>query len=364
MSMINENKKISSYMAFYIVTTMQVGVGILGFERYIAKTAGHDAWISVILGGLSVHVLIWMIFKILSKENQDIIGVHHQLFGKWIGAVLSFLFLIYVLSTVVTVVRTYIEVIQIWVFPELNTAIITIIILGLSYSFVVGGIRVVAGLSILGFFTTLPLFLLKYYALKEAHYSNILPLFDHSFTEILAGTKGVTLNYVGFELILLYLPFLKQPEKAHKWAQLGNVMTTVTYFITLFVSFVYFNQEQLQHTIWATLTLWKVVDLPFAQRFEYAGIALWLFVILPNICIGLWSVSRGLHRLYKTKQKSVLRALVFVVFIACILLINRQQIDMLNNTVSKVGFYILYFYVPFLFVIQLVLQKVRRTKHG
>ncbi|MGD6962451.1 GerAB/ArcD/ProY family transporter [Fictibacillus phosphorivorans] len=364
MSQISENKQISPYMAFYMVTTMQIGVGILGFERYIAKSAGHDAWISVIIGGLSFNVLIWMIYRVLSKENADIIGVHKNLFGRWIGGALSFLLLIYFSSTILTVLRTYIEVIQIWVFPELNTAVIAIILLGLAYSYVIGGIRVVAGLSVLGFFITLPLFLLKYYALKNAHYTNLLPILDHSFSDLMAATKGVTLDYLGFELILLYLPFLKQPEKSQKWAHLGNLFTMFTYLITVFVSFVYFNQEQLQHTIWATLTLWKIVDLPFAQRFEYAGIALWLFVVLPNICIGLWSVSRGIHRLYKIKQKSALRTILFVIFICCILVVDRQQVDILNTKVSQIGFYILYAYIPFLFVIQLISGKVRKTKNG
>ncbi|MFG6494670.1 GerAB/ArcD/ProY family transporter [Fictibacillus sp. UD] len=364
MSQISENKQISPYMVFYMVTTMQVGVGILGFERYIAKSAGHDAWIAVVLGGLSFNIIIWMIYRILLKENTDIVGVHRNLFGRWVGGLLSLLLLLYFISTVITVLRTYIEVIQIWMFPELGTGVIAILFLVLAYSFVVGGIRAVAGLAVLGFFITLPLFLLKYYALKDAHYTNLLPIFDHSITEILAATKGVTLNYLGFELILLYLPFLKQPEKSQKWAHFGNLFTIFTYFITIFVSFVYYNQEQLQHTIWATLTLWKIVDLPFAQRFEYAGIALWLFVILPNLCIGLWSVSRGLHRLYKIKQKSALRALLLVVFVSCILVIDRQQVDILNSSVSNIGFYILYFYIPFLFVIQLILTKVRKTKHG
>ncbi|KZE69230.1 spore gernimation protein GerB [Fictibacillus phosphorivorans] len=364
MSQISENKQISPYMVFYMITTMQVGVGILGFERYIAKSAGHDAWIAVVLGGLSFNIIIWMIYRILLKEKTDIIGVHRSLFGRWIGGLLSVLLLLYFSSIVITILRTYIEVIQIWVFPQLGTEVIAIIFLFLAYSYVIGGIRVVAGLAVLGFFITIPLFLLKYYALKSGHYSNLLPFFEHSITEILAATKGVTLNYVGFELILIYLPFLKQPEKSQKWAHYGNFFTIFTYLITIVVSFVYYNQEQLQHTIWATLTLWKIVDLPFAQRFEYAGIALWLFVILPNVCIGLWSVSRGLHRLFKIKQKSALRALLLVVFTACILVIDRQQIDMMNNTVSKVGFYILYLYIPFLFVTQLIFTKVRKTKNG
>jgi spore germination protein (amino acid permease) len=362
MSLPKENKQISPYMVFYLITTMQVGVGILGFERYVAKFAGHDGWISVIISGLSFNVLIWLIYKILSKENNDIFAVHKNMFGKWIGGVLSLILIMYFTSFVITILRSYVEVIQIWIFPELSNWLISIILLLLAYSFVIGGLRVVTGLCLIGFFYTIPLFLLKYYALKQGHLYNLLPIFDHSIKELMAGTKAVTLDYLGFELILVYFPFIKHVEKSHKWAHFGNLFTMFTYLITILVSFMYFNQEQLKHTIWGTLTLWKIVDLPFAQRFEYAGIAIWLFVVLPNICLGLWSVSRGLRQLFSIKQKTGLRVLLVIVFISSILLINRQQVDLLNTTVSSIGFYIVYFYIPFLFIIQWTLSKVRKLK--
>lgn len=360
----NENKQLSPYMTFYLITTMQVGVGILGFERYIAKSAGHDAWMAVIISGLSFSVLIWICYKILLKENNDIISVHKNLFGKWFGGLLSIFLLLYFFGFVVTILRTYIEVIQIWMFPELATWVIAVLLLLVAYSFVIGGLRVVTGLCLLGFFYTIPLFLLKYYALKEGHFYNLLPIMDHSIKEIFSATKAMTLNNLGIELILIYFPFIKQAKKSHKWAQFGNLFTLFTYLITALVSFVYFNQEQLQHTIWGTLTLWKIVDLPFAQRFEFAGIAIWLFVILPNICLGLWAISRGLRQLFSMKQKTGLLIISTLVFISCILLIDRQQIDLLNTTVSKAGFYIVYFYIPLLFIFQVILTKVRNKKHA
>lgn len=46
---------------------MQVGVGVLGFQRYIAKSAGHDAWMAVITGGILIHLLVWMSYQMLKK---------------------------------------------------------------------------------------------------------------------------------------------------------------------------------------------------------------------------------------------------------------------------------------------------------
>jgi spore germination protein (amino acid permease) len=359
-----ENKQVSPYLAFYLVTTMQIGVGILGFERYIAKSSGQDAWICVLASGFSINILIWMIYKILNAEQNDITVVHRTLFGKWLGGLFSLYLIVYFLAFVVTLTRTYIEVIQVWVFPEVGTWLLAAFILILAYSYISGGFRVVAGLCLLGFLFTVPLFLLKYYALKDAHLTNLLPVFDHSIKELFIGTKTMTLNYLGFEVLLMFYPFFKNPEKSEKWAHYGNGFSILTYIITLIVSLLYFNQEMLQHTIWSTLTLWKVVDLPFAERFEYAGIAMWLFVVLPNICLGLWAAGRGIRQLFSVKQSTSLRVSIPLVFICCVLIIDRQQIDFLNTMISKIGFYTIYLYIPFLFFIHLLVKKMRDKKNG
>ncbi|WP_353957955.1 GerAB/ArcD/ProY family transporter [Peribacillus simplex] len=39
----------------------------MGFERIIAKEAGQDAWISVLISGLIINVLLWMCFKLLGR---------------------------------------------------------------------------------------------------------------------------------------------------------------------------------------------------------------------------------------------------------------------------------------------------------
>src|SRR3954469_3851102 len=64
-----ESRKISPFLVFFLITSMQFGVGILGFQRFIAKSAGYDAWMSIILAGLMIHIILWMMLKMLKIAN-------------------------------------------------------------------------------------------------------------------------------------------------------------------------------------------------------------------------------------------------------------------------------------------------------
>ncbi|RFU63827.1 GerAB/ArcD/ProY family transporter [Peribacillus glennii] len=355
-----ENRKVSAYYAMFLIHKMQLGVGILGFERVIAKYAEYDAWISIIIGGLSVHVILWLSFRILHKDGNDIVSIHQFTFGKWIGGVVTVFFILYILLITVTILRTYIEVIQVWMFPGLNAYVLMIVLGLLVYSFVIGGFRVIAGAAFMGILITLPLLLLKYFPLQQAHFSNLAPVFNHSIKDILLSAKTMTLNYIGFELVFMFYPFLNQPRKAEKWAHFGHAFSIFIYLVSALVSFVYFSQDQLKHSVWATLTLWKIVDLPFVERFEYVGISMWLFGVIPNICLGLWAASRAVKRLFYFEQRKSLIYLLAIVLMCSMYFETRQQVDLINTILSRMGFWIMYFYIPILFVLYTVVHKVRK----
>ncbi|HEU5140768.1 MAG TPA: GerAB/ArcD/ProY family transporter, partial [Bacillales bacterium] len=82
---VKESKKISPYMVMFVIHPLQIGVGILSFQHDIVKYAGYDAWISVILAGLGTHALLWIIYSILNKGKGDLIKIHRDMFGKWVG---------------------------------------------------------------------------------------------------------------------------------------------------------------------------------------------------------------------------------------------------------------------------------------
>lgn len=359
---IKERFLVSPFLVFFLVHTLQIGIGVLGFQRYIAKSAGYDAWIAVLAFGLIVNVLIWMIYSIMKKGNGDITVVHRDLFGKWIGGLFSLFFLVYLLFLAITVLRTFIEVIQVWMFPDLKVWSFSLMFLLLTYYVVSGGFRTVTGVGFLG--VVLPIYLLftLWFPLEFANFRNLLPIYDHSIKEISISTKASALSFLGFEALFMFYPFIKQPEKSQKWAHFGALFTTLLYLVVTIVSFAYYSEKQLAGTVWATLSMFKIVEMPFVERFEYIGIATYALVILPNICLTIWSSSRGVKQLFGIKQHKALIVLLVITFAVNCLLTDRSSVDMLNTNVSKIGFYFIVLYIPFLYIFSQIHHKVRGKK--
>ncbi|WP_078428534.1 GerAB/ArcD/ProY family transporter [Alkalihalobacterium alkalinitrilicum] len=360
---IKENFQISSYLVFFTIHAMQIGVGVLGFQRIIVKTAGFDAWIAVIIGGIVVHILIWMIYKILSPSGGDIVFVHQQLFGKWLGGFLSVLLILYFLGLAIVVLRTYIEVIQVWIFTEIPTWVFSLVAVLLLWYLINGGFRAVVGLAVISVFIPIPLFLLLILPLEFANFINLLPIWRQTIGEMLIGARDTTLSFLGFELLLMYFPFLKNKESSLKWAQLGALYTTVIYLFIMIISLVFYSEEQLSRTIWATLTLYKIVELPFIERFEYISISLWMIIVAPNIALAIWAATRACKEVFKVQQKKVLIPVLLILAVTTSLFVSRDEVNLLNEYYSYIGFGIVFVYIPLLFIIQQLTNKVRKSQN-
>ena len=187
-----------------------------------------------------------------------------------------------------TVLRTYIEVIQVWVFPTIKPWKLTLLFLLVAYYIIRGGFRSVTGICFWG--VIIPIFVLLFlvFPMKYAHVRNIFPILNHSPLEILNATKASALEFLGFEAILVFIHLLKK-KSLNKWAHGGIAFSTILYVVLAIVSLMYYSPGQLHHTIWPTLTMLKIIKVPFIQRFEYIIIFLWYLIILPNICLTIWS---------------------------------------------------------------------------
>ncbi|WP_085505295.1 GerAB/ArcD/ProY family transporter [Thalassobacillus devorans] len=353
-----EHLLVTSTMVFLLVHSMQVGVGILGFEKYIAMDAGYDAWISILIAGVAIHLLLFMIYWILEANGGDLVSIHTSVYGKILGGLLNIGFSFYFLLLSLTVLRTFTEIIQVWVFPQMSVWMFALAYLLLAYYFITGGLRIVVGMCLLSVILGLPLLLFKFFPIQNGQVDNVYPLVDHSINEILVSAKTSTLSFLGFELLLVFYPFIKNAASSKKWAHFASFYTTMIYLASALVAFIYYSEEQLQFVTWGTISLWKIVDFPFMQRFEYMGIALWAYVVLPNICLGLWAASRIPKRMFNIKQKYILILYMVIVFIATIRIDDRNLIDGLNTFTNQIGFYFL-MYIPVLFVLTWIMKKVR-----
>jgi spore germination protein (amino acid permease) len=361
---IAERFQVSHFLVFYLIHSLQFGVGVLGFQRIIAAHTGRDSWIAVIFSGILVHASLWMIYRILQDSNGNIVTVHKEVFGKWIGGLLSFLLSLYFTLMAITVLRTYLEIVEVWMFPDLNVWVFSFIFLLLVYYIISGGFRVVTGISFFG--VVLPIYLLFtfLFPLQFTEIKNLFPIFDHSLKDMAISTKKMSLTIIGFEALLVYYPFIKNAQKSKKWAHLGVAFSTLVYTYICIVTIIYFSEEQLQKNVWATLTIWKIIELPFVERFEYIGIANWNIIILPNICLALWSASRCLKDTFAFNQKYSLFFVLLITYFSVNLYQTRGEISLMNDMIGQIGFYIMFVYIPIIFFLTFIIRKIRKGKEN
>ncbi|KAB7707352.1 GerAB/ArcD/ProY family transporter [Bacillus aerolatus] len=362
MQSIEAQRKIEPFIVFFVIASTQIGSGFLVFQRTVAKSAGYDAWIAVIIAGIMTHIVMFLIYKMLKEEGADLASIHQQVFGKWLGGLFNLLFVGYFCYGLLTVTRTYIELVQVWMFPDLNVFLFTLFFFVLVFYAVNSGLRVIGGLSFFSIVLPLYLIFIFLFILPYTDFRNFFPIYDHSIKEILQATKDLTVVMIGYEIILVFYPFIKNGQQSKKWAHFGLLFTTLIYLYTTVLSFAFFSEEQLKETIWPTLSMLKIVELPFIERFEYIGVINWNIIIIPNVCIYLWCASRLLKRTVKIQQRKSVVGLLFIILLIIPQLETRYQVDKLDDYFSDIGFIINYLYIPLLFVLLSIVRKVKKRQ--
>ncbi|WP_236719639.1 GerAB/ArcD/ProY family transporter [Neobacillus mesonae] len=357
---IPDRLKISPFLIFYAIMSMQIGLGAFDFQRRIAKDSGYDAWISIFFVGACLHIILWMIYKITETVNGDIVAAHTYVAGNFLGKLLSLHSIGYFLLHCLATLRTFIEIIQVWVFPEINIFWFTFSYLLLCMYIVFGGLRTVVGIAF--FSLVLPAYLLFTFSfnLPFSNFESLLPIWDHSINDLLKSSFHMTLSFIGFEIVLFLYPFIKEPQESKKWAHFSLFTTTLLYGVFSVLTFAYFSEEQLQKLLWPTLTMWKILKLSFVDRFEFIGIANWNLIILPNVCLSIWIGSRLVNRIFNIRQKNGVYLFVIALLAAINLIHTREGIERLNILVEKIGFAFTVLYIPLLFLAVQITKKVKQ----
>lgn len=185
-------------------------------------------------------------YYLLKNTNGNLIDLHQQTFGKWLGNGISIVFMLYFFALSISVVRTYVEIVQVWMFPTGSTWMFTIFLCLLSYYVISSGFRVMTGICVLSIVGTLGYIFLSFFMLRYAHWENLLPIFSHSFGDILKASQFSIYSMTGFEILLMIYPFVKNPEKSHKFAQYGVLFSNILYLFSTILAFAFLAKNSYQ----------------------------------------------------------------------------------------------------------------------
>lgn len=360
-SVVKENKMVSPYLLFFLMHSTQTGVAVLTFQTKIIKGAGHNAWLSVLVLGLMMHVIFLMMLSILKHSSAgDILSFHKEVFGKYFGGALNILMAAYFSIASLFTLHTYIDLLQVWVFGDIASWEFSLLFSVVIFNIVAGGFRIVTATAYWGVIIPSLMLLSIFYSLNYIETSYLQPFFKYGVKEHFASAKEAVPLFQGFETVLVFFPFIKNREKAHKWGHSALLCTTFIYTIIAILTFMFFSKEKLEHLTWPTLTMIKIIEFPFLERFEFIFIFTWLLVVIPVICIYLWSAIRSIKlTIPKFKPTMILIGLLAVFHLINSEFITIQFTHLMEVIIWYSGFIFLFCYIPFLFLISIFRKNVK-----
>ncbi|MDP1460074.1 GerAB/ArcD/ProY family transporter [Bacillus wiedmannii] len=355
------NYKIAPAFAFFIIHEVQFGAGVLGFSRIIAKEAGYDAWIGVLIAGIIIHGLIWLIYHMLSLVNGSILSIHTYVFGSILGNLLNIVFIIYFFVFSISILRTYIEIVQIWLYPDASTFILAIVLSFLIYYIISSGFRVMTGICVIAIFISCIYILLCFYCLiRYGHFDNFLPVLNHRPSEIFLAAKGSIYTMAGFEIILMIYPFIHSPKDSHKFAQYGALFSNLIYLLSAISALAFFSEKQLSHVIWSQLSMIKIIEFPFLESINQLVIAGYALSMITSIILPLWAATRGMREVFHIRQKYILIGVLILSIIISMLLKDRHTTNTFVSLVSSFSLYLMYVYIPILCMLVYIKVKIKK----
>lgn len=362
---IKPNLTIPAFYLFFIISSVQTAVGILGLPKYIFIEANHDSWVSIIIAYIYMMIVVSVLFAILNQyENADILGIQADIFGKWIGKLLGTLYLFFFFLSLLSVLLTYIQLIKIFIYPTISAPLLALLLLIIIVYTVLGGIRVVVGVVFIFFFLSSWVLILLYDPITQMEFTHFQPMFQASIPDLLRGARTTTYTFVGFEILLFIYPFIEKREKAKLPVYIGISYTTLLALTTTLISIGYYSAHDFEKMDWPILTLFKGVSFSFLERFDYLVVMEWMMVSVTTMILLSWAITFGMKRLYSIPQKTTLYSVAIILLLITAMIKYDYQVSQITDFVSQIGFWIVFVYPLVLLPLVLLKNKWRKRKES
>ncbi|GAB4074513.1 GerAB/ArcD/ProY family transporter [Barrientosiimonas marina] len=342
---VNQALRFRAFYLFFIMGGIQIGVGVIGGPKYIFTHARQDSWISVLIAYAAILIILWVMLLILkSYDNADIFGIQADIFGQWIGKLLGTVYILHFALTLFVVLVTYIDLIQLFIFPHLNAWLISFLLLSLVVYCVAGGLRSVIGVVFLFFLLSHWLWLLMYKPISLIDASHYQPVLQASMIDLLKGSRESAFTLAGFEILFVLYPFIQ--NKKHVWRPLwlGITWSAGILLFSVAVAIGYFSPIQLETIEWTVLAMLQNVELPFIARFDFIIVAEWMMIALPTILLYMWATTQGMKRLYNVPKRVTLYSLALIMAVLSGFIDSHGQVMMLTNFANDMAFWIIFVY--------------------
>ncbi|QAY67966.1 GerAB/ArcD/ProY family transporter [Paenibacillus protaetiae] len=357
-------RPVSTLQLVLLTTGFQVSVTFLELPRDLAKGAGTDGWMSIVLACLISTCISIAVIKVMQHSpDGTILDLLNRSMGKFAAKTAAFLFMCYYLMLSVFGIVLAGLITKLWLLPSMYIYIFALLVLLPAFQIAQHGVQVISRYAELVAIMSVWIPFVYALTLKRAHWLYLLPLLSEGIYPVLETTREMVPPLLGIVLPFFLYPHLKNKERAVAGVVAANALSCFIYLFITIACFVYFSPEEMITAVDnPSISVLKTVEFKFIERVEVPFIAFYLLVFSLSWIPSLYLMSYCSSWLFgKGTPRGHLAVMCAAIIIG--LYIYRPTMLMTERTLPKLNLFgfVMEFVLP---VILLVFLAVRKRLQG
>jgi spore germination protein (amino acid permease) len=365
----NQNQKITitpSQLALFVIQT-QVGVGVLSMPFSVFDAgAKTDGWISILLGGLAVQIIIF-VYMFLAKRypTSNLYVILEGVFGKWLGKLLILIHVVYFISVGVVILILFSSVLTVWAFPETPQFLKVGIAIFTAWYLAKENVRIIARFHVIVSGLLVLVILLTITAFTHAEFRYVLPIGHTGMTNILLSAKAATFSLLGFEIFIILFAMTEGTVKTKvKAATIANIVVTLVYAYLAFTCYIFFSPDEIGLIPEPLLYLIKSFSFIVLERTDLIFLTVWMVSVLTSFVGYLYISSLGTAFLFnKTNHSPFVWGICLIVFLFSVSPHNILRIATISEIISNIGGFFSFIF-PFVILAVALLFKRKESNES
>lgn len=356
---------ITSYGFFATIIVTVIGVGIFSFPKELALYVGSDSWIITILAGVIALVIFYLLVKAVQENDyMDFSDMLTKNFGDFFGSFVNLLYCIYYILVISIGMRTFVEVIKMYLLEKTPTEFILILTILAGTYLIRGEKNAVIKFNEIAFWLMfIPIGIILLFTFSQSQLVNIIPTLDNKPMDYLLAFKTPIYAYTGISIAYMVLPALKNKNSIKNVIKKSIIFITVFYTVVVILCLAVFGKEQMKVIIWPTITMMKSINLPssFIERWEGVVMTLWTIFYFSTFINGYYVSTNALKDVFKLEDVRI--SLLIIAPAIYIFAIYPRSIVSLHNistTILPVFSALIVVILP----LALLLTNMLRKKRG
>ncbi|WP_409289814.1 GerAB/ArcD/ProY family transporter [Peribacillus sp. SCS-37] len=323
---------------------IQSGVVLFSLPRILAQGFGTNGWAALFIisgGGMVSILLIGAVYRMGEGESIFII-LENSMPKVFIYVLYSSLIIIWSLLACI-VGKQYLFIFQLIAGPTASEMVLKMAYAFLAYLIAVKSLYNIGKLAFLFFILTIWMLVLNVFLLDDVSLVHFPPFLFKDGGNWIKASFDVFTSLLGFELSILFFPYVNKRSRLIVSVLIGNAVTTVVYLITCIMCFGFFGYEYLKVLIFPFIDLLSNIELPFIERIENFLYALFLFKALMGSVMYYWAAKECAARVFKkTGEEKIVFFLIaatyFISFIPSTLDEISTWLGFLANAETVIAF--------------------------